>query len=71
MNFGQYMGFKDVYTVGTKAKKEQQLFVKGCTEYSYKQPAEEKEVNEVLNTTRHRSLNPKLYGVTQNNRAFR
>ena len=34
-NFVQYLGLKEVYTVGTNVKKEQQVFVKGGTGYIY------------------------------------
>ena len=42
--FVQYLGLKEVYTVGTKAKKEQQVFMKGGTGYIYMQSPEEKAV---------------------------
>ena len=35
-NFVQYLHLKDVYTVGPKAKKEQQVYVKGGSGYIYK-----------------------------------
>ena len=60
-NFVQYLGLKEVHTVGTKAKKEQQVFVKGGTGYIYKQSPEEKtayDSQQSINTTRHGSLNP-------------
>ena len=73
-NFVQYLGLKDVYTVGTKAKKEQQVFVKGGTGNIYKQSPEEKaayDSQQAINTTRHGSLTPHFYGGIQDNRAFR
>ena len=48
------LGLKEVYTVGTKAKKEQQVFVKGGTGYIYKQSPEEKaayDSQQPINTT--------------------
>ena len=53
-NFVQYLGLKEVYTVDTKAKKEQQVFLKGGTGYIYKQSPEEKaayDSQQPINTT--------------------
>ena len=73
-NFVQYLRLKDVYTVGTKAKKEQQVFVKCGIRYIYKQPPEEKaayDSQQAINFTRYGSLTPHFYGGIQDNRAFR
>ena len=58
-NFVQYLHLKDVYTVGTKAKKEQQVYVKGGTGYVYKQAPDEKaayDSQQAINTTAERCL---------------
>ena len=41
-NFVQYLGLKEVYTVGISAKKKQQVFLKGGPGYIYKQDLGEK-----------------------------
>ena len=70
----QYLHLKDVYTVGTKVKKEQQVFVKGGTGYVYKQAPDDKaayDSQQAINTTRQGSLVPHFYGGNQDNRGFR
>ena len=60
-NFVQYLHLKDVYTVGTKAKKEQQVYVKGGTGYIYKQTPVERaayDSQQTINTSRHGSFTP-------------
>ena len=67
-NFVQYLHLKDVYSVGTKAKKEQQVYVKGGTGYIYKQTPDEKaayDSQQAINTTRQGSLTPHFYGGPQ------
>ena len=59
---------KYVYSVGTKAKKKQQVYVKGGTGYIYKQTSGEKaayDSQQAINTTRQGSLTPHFYGGPQ------
>ena len=61
-------------TVGTKAKKEQQVFVKGGTEYVYRQDTDDKaayDSQQAINATRQGSLVPHFYGGDKDNRGFR
>ena len=72
-NFVQYLHLKAVYSVGTKAKKEQQVYVKGGTGYIYKQTPDEKaayDSQQAINTTRQGSLNPHYGDPTDNLQSF-
>ena len=76
--FGPRSAFQDlhlpgVYTVGTKAKKKQDVFLKGGSGYIYKQAPEEKKrlENQQLNNVGHSGAWKKFYGGTKDTRSFR
>ena len=60
----QYLNLSGVYSVGTKAKKKQQVFLKGGPGYIYKQdPGEKKKLgNQQLNNAGHSRAWKKFYG---------
>ena len=60
----QYLNLSGVYSVGTKAKKKQQVFLKGGDGYIYKQdPGEKKKL--------HSGAWKKFYGGPKDTRGFR
>ena len=69
----QYLNLDGVYSVGTKAKKKQQVFLKGGNGYIYKQdPGEKKKLdNQQLNNVGHSGAWKKFYGGPKDTRGFR
>ena len=67
----QYLNLSGVYSVGTKAKKKQQVFLKGGDGYIYKQdPGEKKKFdNQQLNNVGHSGAWKKFYGGPKDTRA--
>ena len=67
----QYLNLSGVYSVGTKAKKKQQVFLKGGDGYIYKQdPGEKKKLdNQQLNNVGHSGAWKKFYGGPKDTRA--
>ena len=69
----QYLHLGGVYSVGNKAKKKQQVFLKGGSDCVYKQdPGEKKKLdNQQLNNVRHSGAWKKFYGGPKDIRDFR
>ena len=69
----QYLHLPEVYTVGTKAKKKQDVFLKGGSGYIYKQaPEEQKRVdNQRMINVGHSGVWKKFHGGTKDTRSFR
>ena len=69
----QYLHLDGVYTVGTKAKKKRDVFLKGGSGYIYKQAPDEKKKweNQQLINTGHSDVWKKFYGGAKNTRSIR
>jgi len=69
----QYLHLDGVYTVGTSAKKKQQVYLKGGSGYIYKQdPGEKKKLdNQQLINVGHSGTWKKFYGGAKDTRGFR
>ena len=69
----QYLHLPEVYTVGTKAKKKQDVFLKRGSGYIYKQaPEEQKRVdNQRMINVGHSGVWKKFHGGTKDTRSFR
>ena len=72
-NFVQYLGLKDTYSLGTKAKRKKQEFLKGGPGYVYKQPLSEKKAYESqqVYSVGHSGPWKKFYGGPKDTRSFR
>ena len=70
----QYLHLPEVYTVGTKAKKKQDVYLKGGSGYIYKQAPEEKQrwiIRERYINVGHSGVWKKFHGGTKETRSFR
>ena len=69
----QYLHLPGVYTIGTKAKKKQDVFLKEGSGYIYKQAPDEKKRldNQRLINVGHSGVWKKFYGGTKDTRSFR
>ena len=69
----EYLHLPGVYTVGTKAKKKQHVFLKGGSDYIYKQaPEEQKRLdNRRMINVGHSDVWKKFHGGTKDTRSFR
>ena len=72
-NFVQYLGLKDTYSIGPKAKRKKQEFLKGGPGYVYKQPPSEKKAYETQQalSVGHSGPWKKFYGGPKDTRSFR